>query len=86
MGALGETSTEEGSVESDKDPGAALEEDGAQEQTDPEENLEPRDNRHGCIIVLLDEGSDRLRKRMLGVLGFGIGRGSRGRGDFFGEG
>ena len=61
VAALGETSADEGGVDGEQDPAAALEEDGGQEQADPEQDLETRDNQHGCIVVLLDEAANGIR-------------------------
>ena len=85
MGALSETSPEEGGVECDQDPRAALEDDGAAEQANPQEDLQPRHDRHGRIIVLLDEGTNRLGERVLSILRLGAGRGSGRRVDLLGR-
>lgn len=83
--ALGETGPEEGGIEGDKDPRAAREENGAEEQADPEENLEPRDDRHRSIIVLLDKSPNCLGERVLCVLGLRARGSSCGRGDLLGR-
>lgn len=81
VAALGETSPEEGRVDGEQDPRAALEDDGAQEDADPEEDFEAGDNRHGSIVVLLDKSSDRVRHGVLRVHGLAGGRGAT-RGGF----
>lgn len=81
VAALGETGAEEGRVDGEQDPRAALEDDGAQQDADPEEDFEASDNRHGSIVVLLDKGSDGIRHGVLGVYGLAGGRGAA-RGGF----
>lgn len=75
VGALREASSEEGSVESEKDPRSTLEHDGGEEDADPEEDLEGGDDRHGRIIVLLHESTNLIGKRA-GRLGPGRGTGN----------
>lgn len=77
--ALGEAGAQECRVESEENPGPALEEDGTQKQTDPEEDLETRDYRHRSIVVLLDKGTESLSSRVLGVLRLGTRRRTGGR-------
>lgn len=84
VAALSVASTQEGSVEDNEDPRSALEEDGRQENAEPEKDLERRDNRHGSIVVLLDESTNLVSewavnhrsaagRRTLG-LGLSLGR------------
>lgn len=72
VGALGEAGSEEGSVDSEQDPGSSLEDDGGEENADPEEDLEGGDDRHGRIVVLLDESTNLIGER-IGSLGSGRG-------------
>lgn len=51
VAALREARTQEGGVDGQQDPRPALEQDGGEQQTDPEEDLEAGDDRHGCIVV-----------------------------------
>ena len=86
VAALGKARAQEGSVEGNQDPRAALEEQGRQKEADPKQDLEARDHRHGRVVVLLDEGSDRIRSRVLRVLDLTSGlRGVAGRGDLLGR-
>lgn len=55
MRALREASAEESSVDNQQDPRSGLEEDSGQEQADPQEDLESRHDRHGHVVVGLDE-------------------------------
>ena len=73
VGALGETSSEEGSVQSQEDPRSALEEDGGEKNANPEEDLESGNNRHGRIIVLLHESTDLIGDRVVDCR-LGLGR------------
>lgn len=73
VGALGEAGAQEGSVEGDEDPRAALEQNGGEQQADPEEQLEARHDGHGRIIVLLDEDANLVGE---GVSRLGLGRGA----------
>lgn len=76
VGALGEASSEEGSVDGQEDPRSALEDDGREENADPEEDLEGGNNRHGRVIVLLNKSTDLIRDRVVdGGLGLGRSRG-----------
>lgn len=79
MGALAVTRTEEDGVEADKDPRSALEENGRQKDTEPEEDLEAGDDGHGSIIVLLDKGTDLISERAV-YRGSVVGRGTIGSG------
>ena len=74
VAALGEPSTDEGGVEGEKNPRPALEDDGSEEKTDPEKDLERRDDRHRSIIVGFDKVPNRLSKR---VRWLGTGRATR---------
>ncbi len=78
VAALGKARAQEGGVDGDQDPRAALEENGGQQEADPEEDLEARDHRHGRIVVLLDERANGIRGRVLGVHRLGSGRGPSG--------
>lgn len=69
VGALGEASTEESGVDGNQDPGAALEGDGREQEANPEKNLERGHNRHGGIVVLLDESANLVGDRVVRVLG-----------------
>ncbi len=60
MGALAKAGTHEGGVEREQNPGSALEEDGSQEQTDPQEDLESGHDGHRHIVVGLDKVSNSL--------------------------
>lgn len=60
---LGVSATEEDGVETEKDPGAALEENGRQNDAEPEQNLEARDDGHGRVVVLLDKGANSVSER-----------------------
>lgn len=64
--ALGESSSEEDGVDSEDSPRPTLEEDGGQEQSAPEGNLQDRHDRHGKVVIFLDEVSNSL--------GNGVGR------------
>jgi len=52
---LSESCAEEGSVDSDQDPGALAEGHSGEEETAPEEDFEDSNKSHGGIIVFLDE-------------------------------
>lgn len=78
--ALRESGAQEGGVQGDKDPGAALEEDSGQQQAHPQENLEPRDYRHGHVVVLLDKSADGVSQRVARIPRLAV-RGSLGGGD-----
>lgn len=80
VAALSEAGAEEDGVDDDQDPRAALEEDDVEEDTEPEDELNVGDNRHGRIVVLLNETANRVGHRVLSVLGLGAGRGTGGRG------
>lgn len=69
VGALGESSSEEGGVKSNQDPRSALEEDSSQKESDPQEDLEARDNRHGHVVVGLNELSNGIGDRVVSGLG-----------------
>lgn len=58
--ALAIASTDESSVDDDQDPGAALEEKRGEEDADPQDQLEPADNGHGKVVVLLNESPNPL--------------------------
>ncbi len=55
VAALSIAGAEESGVDSEQDPRAALEENGPQNKANPQQNLEPRNDRHGAVIVLLNE-------------------------------
>lgn len=94
MGALGETSTKEGSVEDNEDPRSALEENSGEEDTAPESDLEGGDNGHGSVIVLLDESTDLVSKSAVdsrsavrrSTVSFGSRLGRKDGGDHIGAG
>ena len=58
--ALGESGAEEGSVDSNQDPGPLLEGNGGEKESPPEEDLENSNEAHGGIIVFLDELANRV--------------------------
>jgi hypothetical protein len=58
--ALGETSANESSVEHKQDPRTTLEEDCGDEKTNPEQHFEGRDDRHGHVVVRLDEVTNSI--------------------------
>lgn len=60
MRALGETSSEKGRVERQEDPRAALKQDSRQEDAHPKEDFQTRDDGHGCVVVLLDKGTNPI--------------------------
>ena len=76
--ALGEAGAEEGSVDAQQDPRAALEDDGGEQQTDPEEDLKAGDDGHGGVVVLLHEDADSVSQRVGGLGGPGSGLGTIG--------
>jgi len=76
MNALGEAGAQERSVYSEKDPGAALEQDHAEDQAQPQHDLEVRNHRHGRVIVLLDKYANGLRSGVLSVLRLRVRRGA----------
>lgn len=80
VAALSKAGAEEDGVDDDQDPGAALEEDDVEEDTEPEDELNVGNNRHGRIVVLLNETANRVGHGVLSVLGLGAGRGTGGRG------
>lgn len=89
--ALGETSAEEGGVESQQDPAAALENNGPDEKTNPEGDLESGHNGHGRVIVLLDKcanvvGSPEVLDGRLRAVGGGSSGGRDDGGDDGGAG
>ena len=71
MRALGETGAEESGVEDNQDPRPALEEDGRQENAHPEGDFEGRHNRHGHVVVGLNELADSVGNGVAGRLGAG---------------
>lgn len=83
VGTLAETGAEEAAVDDQQDPASTLEQDRRHKETDPQRNLKARDNRHGRVIVLLDESANGVGERVRGVLGSPAGRGGTlgGRGD-----
>lgn len=58
VSALSVTGTQEAGVENEQNPRSALEEKSGEHNPDPEEDLEARYDRHGGVIVFLDEGSN----------------------------
>lgn len=79
VAALGVASAEKGGVETEKDPGAALEEDGGEHNAEPEEDLEASDDGHGRVVVLLDKGADAVGERAGRLAGGGTVDGGRRR-------
>lgn len=78
VGALRVTSSEEGSVHSNQDPRATLEENGRKQDADPEKDLQCRNNGHGGIIVLFNESTDSVSQWVADTLRGGtIGGGRR---------
>lgn len=59
--ALGNTRAEEDGVDGEQDPRALLEEERRAEHAEPETDLEEGNERHGAVIVLLDELANGLR-------------------------
>ena len=57
---LSESCAEEGSVDSDQDPGALSKGDGGEEKTTPEKDLENGNEAHGSIIVFLDKLANQI--------------------------
>lgn len=80
VAALSKAGAKEDGVDDEQDPGAALEDNGREEDTDPEEELNVGNDRHGRIVVLLNETANRVGHRVLSVLGLGAGRSSGSRG------
>lgn len=64
VSALAEASAEERGVDDQQDPAPTLEEDGREEETRPQRNLEAGDDGHGGIIVLLDKGANGIGERV----------------------
>ncbi len=83
--ALGEAGAQEDCVKDDKDPRSALEQEGGDEEAEPKEDLECRDDRHGAVVVLLDEAANGVGHRVRGELGLSIRRRAGGRGDRLGR-
>lgn len=76
--ALREARAEEGGVDRDEDPGAALEEDGGEGDAEPEEDLERGDDGHGVVVVGADEDADLVGDGVR--LRLSVRRGGGGRG------
>lgn len=74
MAALRESSAQECGVDGNQDPRPALEENGRQEKTNPEKDLEARDNGHGHVVVLLDKAANSIRQGVRSVLGLSVRR------------
>lgn len=85
MAALGITGPKKSGVNGNQDPGAALPEDGAQEETSPNGDLKTRDDRHGSIVVLLDESTDRIGHGVRRILGLAVGRSTGSGGQLLGR-
>jgi hypothetical protein len=64
VAALRESGAQECSVDGNQDPRAALEENSREQQADPKEDLEAGHDRHGHVVVLLNEGANSVRKRV----------------------
>lgn len=58
--ALGESCAEEGSVDSDQDPGALSEGESGEEETEPETDFKNGHETHGGVIVFFDELADHI--------------------------
>lgn len=69
--ALGESRAQEDCVDAQQDPGAFAERQGGEEQAYPQEDLEQGDQKHGSVIVFLDEATDLHGKRRLRLLSAG---------------
>lgn len=67
VSALRKTSTEEGSVKGQQDPRSALEQDGGQEKTGPEKDLQTRHDSHGGVVIGLHEVTNGICDRAAGL-------------------
>lgn len=68
VAALRKSGAQEGGVDGNQDPRPALEQDSREQQADPKKDLEAGHDRHGHVIVLLNEGANSVRKRVSTVL------------------
>lgn len=75
MRALAEAGANEDGVQGQQNPAAALEEDGGDEEANPQSDLEAGNDRHGHVIVLLDEGANGVSDPV--VFGLWLGTISR---------
>lgn len=79
MGAVVNARPQEGCVDDQEDPAPPLEQDGAEQEAAPQSNLQSRDNGHGRVVVLLDEGANGIGDGVGVVLRLRAGRGTSGR-------
>lgn len=67
-GTLGNAGTEEDGVKSQENPAALDEDDCGTEKTEPQSELEPSNQRHAGVIVLLDKSAKGVTKTRRGRL------------------